>query len=149
MVFIPSGCTKQLQYLNVSANKPFKASIMEQYDEWMEHGEKSYTRYGNMKAASKTTMCDWVVKAWAGIDKELVKKSFVACGQVPGVNLEDVNCLKEGRPCHSALPLAKEMWALKSSEIDFHNVKRKEGDEEEMEDYIEEQVEDEEELMGN
>ena len=41
------------------------------------------------------------------------------------------------------------MWALKSSEIDFHNVKRKEGEEEEMEDYIEEQVEDEEELMEN
>ena len=33
--------------------------------------------------------------------------------------------------------------------IDFHNVKRKEGEEEEMEDYIEEQVEDEEELMEN
>ena len=95
MVVIPGGCTKYLQTFDDLANKPFKASIMEQYDQWMEHGEKSYTRYGNMKAVSKTTMCDWVVKAWAGIDKELVKKSFVACGQVPGVYLEDVNCFKE------------------------------------------------------
>ena len=88
MIVIPGGCTKFLQTLDVSANKPFKAAVMEQFDEWMDKGKKSYTRHGNLRAASKTTMCDWVVKAWSGIGTELVKKNFVACGQVANAKIE-------------------------------------------------------------
>ena len=35
-VIIPGGCTKYVQAPDVSWNKPFKALVAEQYDEWME-----------------------------------------------------------------------------------------------------------------
>ena len=34
-VIIPGGCTKYVQVPDVSWNKPFKALVAEQYDEWM------------------------------------------------------------------------------------------------------------------
>jgi uncharacterized protein GlcG (DUF336 family) len=35
----------------------------------------------------------------------LIKKSFVACGQVKNANLEDVTCMKPGRPIEGAMEI--------------------------------------------
>ena len=67
VIVVPGGCTKFLQTLDVSCNKPFKESIGESYDNWMLNGEKTFTKSGNIQAASKTELCGWVLKAWKNI----------------------------------------------------------------------------------
>ena len=47
-VIISGGCTKYVQAPDVSWNKPFKALVAEQYDEWMASGVQEYTEAGNM-----------------------------------------------------------------------------------------------------
>ena len=74
VIVVPGGCTKFLQTLDVSCNKPFKAAIEDSYDNWMQHGEKTFTKNGNIRAATKTTLCEWVLDAWKGIDATLIKK---------------------------------------------------------------------------
>ena len=44
------GCTKFVQPADVSWNKPFKDQLSKFYDDWMESGEKTYTKGGNMRA---------------------------------------------------------------------------------------------------
>ena len=112
----------------MSCNKPFKESIGESYDNWMLNGEKTFTKSGNIRAASKTELCGWVLKAWKNIGVDLVKKSFIACAQVKDAKLEDVSCMKPGRPLEGALPLAQELWQLKSEDIDFKNLCKKPED---------------------
>ena len=37
-VIIPSGCTKYIQAPDVCWNKPFKARVIELYDQWLSEG---------------------------------------------------------------------------------------------------------------
>ena len=93
---IPGGFTSLIQGPDVSWNKPFKGSLRDQYDEWLRVGEKTYTAAGNVRAVSKTVLCDMVVKAWRSLSADLIIKSFVCCGQVPGVSVNDISCFKDG-----------------------------------------------------
>ena len=77
---IPGGCTKFVQTLDVSANAPFKSKISEEYDAWQAKGTKTYTQKGNVRAATKSILCDWVVSSWKSLSKDLVIKSFIVCG---------------------------------------------------------------------
>jgi Tc5 transposase DNA-binding domain/DDE superfamily endonuclease len=82
---IPGGCTKFLQAPDVCWNKPFKNKLHELYDSWMAGDEdKEYTKTGNMKAPSFELMLRWIKLAWDHIDVDLIKKSFVVCGQTSG-----------------------------------------------------------------
>ena len=45
----PGGCTKYIQAQDVSWNKPFKAHVTEQYDDWLGNGIHEYAAGGNMK----------------------------------------------------------------------------------------------------
>ena len=58
---------------------------------------------------------------------DLVTKSFVACGQVENVNLDDISYMKPGRPLEEAKPRAEELFGLASEEIDLVNVCKKEA----------------------
>ncbi|CAI7774069.1 unnamed protein product [Closterium sp. NIES-53] len=49
---IPYGCTEEVQPLDVSVNKAFKASIQQQ----------------------------WILRAWKAVPPELIKKAFLTCG---------------------------------------------------------------------
>ena len=77
---IPGGTTSNIQAPDVSRNKPFKASIIESFDDWVANGEKSYTPKGNIRAASKTLLSDWVVKAWKCLGPDMIRKSFRVYG---------------------------------------------------------------------
>ena len=107
---VSGGCTGVLQAPDVSWNKPFKQYIRAEYDKWLEHGTKSYTKQGNLRAMSKDDLCKMVAKAWANVSEEVIKKSFLVTGQSKDSSPSDISCLKEGRECHSALKRVEEMW---------------------------------------
>ena len=96
LVTIPGGTTSKIQAPDFSWNKLFKSSIVESFDDWVANGEKSYTPKGNIRAASKTLLCDRVVKAWKSLSPDLIRKSFRVCGQVKDVDIDELTCLKEG-----------------------------------------------------
>ena len=88
---IPRGRTSYIQAPDVLWNKMFKSSLREQYDYWLEHGEKSFTAAGNMRAVSKSVLCDMVVRAWESLTPDLIKRSFECCGQVPEASAQNID----------------------------------------------------------
>ena len=91
-------------------NKPFKSAIRVQYDKWLEHGNKTYTKAGNIRSVSRDDICKMVAAASKEISEEVIKKSFLVTGQSKNSRPSDIACLKEGRECHSILPKVEEMW---------------------------------------
>ena len=61
MGVIPGGCTKFLQPLDVSINKPFKTIFRELYDEWYRKGELEYTEGGVVKSPNYVLQIQWIV----------------------------------------------------------------------------------------
>ena len=55
---------------DVSWNRPFKAKLVKLYGEWIEHGKKTYTKFGNVRAASKSQLADMIVESWKVISEE-------------------------------------------------------------------------------
>ena len=127
LVTVPGGTTSKIQAPDVSWNKPFKASIVESFDDWIANGEKSYTPKGNIRAASKTLLSDWVVKAWKSLSPDLIRKSFRVCGQVKDVDIDEISCLKEGTSLHYSKSSLRELMKLSPDEIDYEELKKKEG----------------------
>ena len=81
-----------------------------QYDKWLEHGNKTYTKAGNIRSVSRDDICKMVATASKEISEEVIKKSFLVTGQSKNSRPSDIACLKEGRECHSILPKVEEMW---------------------------------------
>ncbi|CAI7880226.1 unnamed protein product [Closterium sp. NIES-53] len=78
---IPSGCTAEVQPLNVSINKSFKASIHQHYESWFEEeGQERLTPAGNIKKPSPAVVLRWISRAWKAVPPELIKKAFLTCG---------------------------------------------------------------------
>ena len=100
---VPGGCTGVIRAPDVSWNKPFKAALTEEFDNFMEFGEKTYTKGGNVRAMSMMQMCDAVVRSWEKITPEIIKKSFIVCGQVPDPKASEIISFKEGKICHGGL----------------------------------------------
>ena len=91
----------------------------------MANGEISYTPKGNIRTASKTLLCDWVVKAWKSLSPDLTIKSFHECGQVKDVDIDEITCLKEGTHLHDSKSSLRELMKLLPNEIDYEKLKRK------------------------
>jgi hypothetical protein len=107
MCILPGGTTSLLQPADVSWNKPFKSAYRELYNQWMVSGEHSFTSAGNMRAPTKMTCLEWVVKAWEAVTTEVIINSFKVCGiSVACDGSEDglIHCLKPGEIGAEALP---------------------------------------------
>ena len=77
VAMIPGGVTSLIQAPDISWNKPFKASLRNQYDDCLAGEKHSFTQGGNMRACTKSELCDMVLIAWASVSEEIIKKSFV------------------------------------------------------------------------
>ena len=67
--------------------------MRELYNEWLDSGNQSYTISENVRAPSKTEICDMVVQAWSTIPEEMIAKSFENCGQTKNGKTEKVEML--------------------------------------------------------
>jgi hypothetical protein len=61
-------------------NGPFKSKLRDLYYEWMIHGEKPTTSTGNLKEPPMDVYLEWVQTAWESLSKDMIAKSFLACG---------------------------------------------------------------------
>ena len=107
MGVIPGGCTKFLQPLDVSINKPFKTTFRELYDEWYRKGEFEYTKGGVVELPNYVLQIHWIVDAWTKIGSEIIKKSFEICG-ITTSNFNKMHCLKDSQPTEEARMLLDE-----------------------------------------
>ena len=107
MGVIPGGCTKILQPLDVSINKPFKTIFRELYDEWYQKGEFEYTKGGVIKPPNYVLQIQWIVDAWTKICSEIIKKSFETCG-ITTSDVNKIHRLKEGQATEEARMLLDE-----------------------------------------
>ena len=114
---VPGGCTKFIQGPDVVWNKIFKSSMENCYDTWLScPAAHQYTKGGNLKAASRPLICDWVKSSWQKISQETIKASFVSCAittSTDGSDDDKIHCFKEGQPCAEGRRLLDEkMQAL-------------------------------------
>ncbi|CAI7782492.1 unnamed protein product [Closterium sp. NIES-53] len=78
---IPAGCTADVQLLDVSVNKSFKASVRQQYQSWFEAvGMNILTPAGNIKKPPPAVVLKWISRAWKAVPADLIKKAFLTCG---------------------------------------------------------------------
>lgn len=140
---IPGGLTGHIQPADVCWNKPFKAIYKELYRQWMDTGEKTYTRGGNVRAPSKLQCLEWVKKAWEDIDVDVIKNSFKYCGisvKLDGSEDNVIHCIKDNGVAPQAREdIQKETAALLASK----------DNEDENEDPFKDIEEDEDELQQN
>ncbi|CAI7791476.1 unnamed protein product [Closterium sp. NIES-53] len=78
---IPAGCTADVQLLDMSVNKSFKASVRQQYQSWFEaDGMNTLTPAGNIKKPPPEVVLQLISRAWKAVPADLIKKSFLTCG---------------------------------------------------------------------
>ena len=64
------------------------------FDEFMaDKSQHSFTRGGNMKAASMTQICNMVVRAWEDINPDMIIESFKAYCESPDTEEGDIDTL--------------------------------------------------------
>ena len=127
---IPGGYTSQIQTLDVCINRPFKSRMEELFDEFMaDESQHSFTRGGNMKAASMTQICNMVVRAWEDITPDIIIKSFKVCGQSPDTEVGDILAFRDGMTCTQGRQNLEYLWSVPIDFIDLNLLFVKEMDE--------------------
>ena len=100
---VPGGCTKFIQPADVVWNSCFKAHLRTHYDFWLaDSTSHEFTRGGNLKASSRSLLCEWVKVAWAAVPDSMVVNSFLSCAittQLDGSDDNQIHCFKPGQPC--------------------------------------------------
>lgn len=81
MAVVPGGLTSQLQPLDVSINKPFKALMREEGNKYMcDENQHEVTNSGRLKRPGVSKVCQWIKTLWDSVNEDIVIKSFKKCG---------------------------------------------------------------------
>ena len=73
------GITPKAQPLDVLINKVFKGSFRDFFEEWSLNA-RTNPKTGHPLAPSRQLLAQWIVKAWAKVPKEPVRKSWEVYG---------------------------------------------------------------------
>ena len=87
------------------------------YNDWLDSDNQTYTKAGNVRAPSRTEICEMVIQAWGSIPEEMIAKSFSSCGQLKDGNPENITCMKEGHPAAKALEEVQKFWNFTPDEF--------------------------------
>ena len=122
---VPGGCTKFIQAADVVWNSCFKAHMRTFYDSWLaDPTEHQYTKGGNLKAPSRSLLCQWVKASWDAVPIDTVKQSFSSCAittATDGSEDANIHCFKPGQPCEAGQSfLAEKMnnFSVETNETD-------------------------------
>lgn len=84
------------------------------YDTWLsEPSVHEYTKGGNMKAPSRSFLCEWVKSAWESVSVDIIKKSLSTCAitsPLDGSKDDEIHCFKGGHHVQVAFPCCKQKW---------------------------------------
>ena len=123
-VIIPGGCTKYIQAPDACWNKPFKARMVELYDQWLSEGVHKFTEGGNMKLPSKKRIVEWILDTWSQPSKENIIKLFKCCGlnlANDGMENDFIHCLKMEQPCKAGRQKLNSQLSVLDDESDAVN----------------------------
>ncbi|CAI7870049.1 unnamed protein product [Closterium sp. NIES-53] len=78
---IPASCTSQIQPLDVSINRCFKAAVRARYARWfMREGIHLKTNKGNLRRPPHPVVLQWITEAWDQVPKQIIIDAFRHCG---------------------------------------------------------------------
>ena len=113
---VPGGCTKFIQAADIAWNACFKAHLCSYYDLWLSQPRvHEYIRGGNLKAPSRSLLCQWVKLAWDAVPVETVKKSLTSCTittPLDGKEDDKIHFFKPNEPCHIGRATLQQVMAL-------------------------------------
>lgn len=113
---VPGGCTKFIQAAEVAWSACFKAHLRSYYDLCLSQPSvHEYTRGGNLKAPSRSLLCQCVKLAWDAVPVETVKKSLTSCAittPLDGKEDNKIHCFKPNEPCHIGRATLQQDMAL-------------------------------------
>ena len=74
-----SGITPKSQPFDVLINKVFKGFFRDLFEEWSLNALTN-PKAGHPMAPYRQLLAQWIVKAWAKVQKEIFRKSWEVCG---------------------------------------------------------------------
>ena len=61
-----------------------------------------------------------VTESWYKISEEVIRKSFVACGQFPDAHVDQITCIKEGRSCSEGRDRLRDLMSINIESVDLN-----------------------------
>ncbi|KAF4787594.1 pogo transposable element with KRAB domain-like protein [Turdus rufiventris] len=90
LAVILGGFTKEVQPLDISVIRSFKAKLQITWENWMVEGEHSFTKTGRLHRASYATVCQWIVDAWHKVSTRTVIRGFTKADIISGLTSNSV-----------------------------------------------------------